>query len=197
MLAHMFSARLVTIGLAGLLALLVSGCGSPGGVHDGLGETSTASSGGSNGDGGSDSDDGGDTGGGDDDDSTPDGGGIDLAVTAAAAPQLVLAGSGFLAEITVGNQGGASSPANVPWRLYRDLSDGNRELLQNGNIEDGIPADEEHVVLVDQITKVDDGDRYVLCFVIDPLDAIEESNEDNNERQFQVDLMDPVNNKVQ
>ncbi len=118
--------------------------------------------------------------------------GPDLVVSAAVAPQMVLAGSAFLINITIDNDGPGIAPTNVPWRLYRDLP-GGRQLLDGGTIDRLDPGDAT-VVSVNQPTQGLALGQLALSFVIDPTNLVVESDEDNNERDFSVDVVQRINN---
>ena len=116
----------------------------------------------------------------------------DLSVTGLLAPHTVLLGSALLMDLTVSNGGAGIAPTQTPWKLYRDTPGG---LVQvgAGNLGRIDPGAKEKVSVTLDSKGMPLGE-LVLCFVIDPTDLVDESDEGNNQREVRVQVVQVIDN---
>lgn len=122
----------------------------------------------------------------------PNGPSPDLSVTDLIAPQTVLLGSALLMDLTVSNGGAGIAPTQTPWKLYRETVDGMVQVGA-GNLDRIDPGANEKLALQFEAKGIPLGE-LVLCFVIDPTDLVDESDETNNQKEITVQVITAINN---
>lgn len=111
----------------------------------------------------------------------------DLTVIDMVAPNVVLSGGSLLLQVTVGNPDVGTMPRGVPWLLYRDTGAGLIPLEQ-GNLPRLQGGEQVDVDVVIDTRGLPLGD-LALCFVIDPNNIQQESDETNNDDTVIVNLV--------